>query len=194
MTETQTTRVNVTVYREVQVQVDERGRFYAMPPGARKERTAGNMYEMHRALDKFLDAAKARKRKPCNVLFYYWDEKQGAVCKARYLGTRGRETSTHSVGHACVGPNDRNFTFDRYNRKLRVLPEERVEDGQFLLERRFAAFKKAKDDLDAAVAEWTTEVECPYIGYAPDVNDLDKSQNEMIVRLKLATDLPKETE
>ena len=146
MTETQTTRVNVTMYREVQVQVDERGRFYATPPGARKERTASNMYEMHRALDKFFDTAKARKRKPCNVPFDYWDGKLGAVCKAQYLGTRGRETSTHSVGHACVGSDDHNFTLDRYHRKLLVLSDEHAEDGKFVLEQRFAAFKKAKAD------------------------------------------------
>lgn len=194
MTETQTTRVNVTVYREVQVQVDERGRFYAMPPGARKERTAANMYEMHRTLDKFFDAAKARKRKPCSVPFHYWDEKQGAVCSARYLGTRGRETRTHRVGHACVDDADRNFTLDRYSRKLHVLADEHAEDGKFVLEQRFAAFKKAKADLDAAVAEWTTEVESPYMSYLLDVNELDKCQNEMIVRLKLATDPPKEAE
>ena len=192
MTETTEKRVNVTVYRDVQVQVDERGRFYATPQGARKERQAAHFHEIKTAIDKYIDRAKARKRKPCSVPFHYWNEKQGAVYSARYLGTRGRETSTHSVGHACVNEADRNFTLDRYSSKLHVLPDEYAEDGKFVLEQRFAALKKAKADLDAAVQEWTKEVECPYLGYDPNVDDLDKGQNEMIVRLKLATDPPKE--
>ncbi len=192
MTETTEKRVNVTVYRDVQVQVDEYGRFYATPKGARKERQATHFYEIKATIDKYIDRAKARKRKPCNVPFYYWNEKQGVVCLARYLGTRGRDTSTHSVGHACADSDDRNFTVDRYYRKLRVLPDEHAEDGKLVLEHRFAEFAKAKAALDEAVQEWTKEVECPHLSYAPDVDDLDKSQNEMIVRLKLATDAKEE--
>lgn len=185
MTETEENRVNVTMYRDVQVQVNERGRFFATPQNARKEREAANFYEITKAIDKYLDEAKARKRKPCRVAFHYWNDNEGKVLSAEYLGTRGRDTDTHRMGHACVDQNGRNFTLDRYNRRLRLLSDEHVVDGKTVLEHRYAEYTKAKAALAEAVKEWTEEVEAAYLCYAPNAEELDKSQREMIVQLKL---------
>ena len=186
MTETKEKRVNVTVYRDVQVQVNEVGRFFATPQNARKEREAANFYEIKGAIDKYLDEAKARKRKPCKVAFHYWNEREGKVVSAEYLGTRGRDTNTHRTGHAFVDENGRNFSMDSYNRNLRLLSDEHAEDGKAVLEHRHAEYVKAKAALAEAVDEWTEKVEVAYLCYAPNADELDKSQREMIVRLKLA--------
>lgn len=187
MTETQTTRVNVTTYREVQIQVDERGRFYATPPGARKERSASGMYEMHRVLDKYFDAAAQKKRKGCDVSFKYWDEKNGFVYSGRYLGTRGRATANHEQGHAMQRVDDGLcFTVDRYQRKMRVLTDEQSEKGREVLEMRHDAVKTAQRLLAQAVEEYTQELECSYLPYAPDVKELNTAQNDMIARIQNA--------
>lgn len=187
MTETQTTRVNVTVYREVQIQVDECGRFYATPPGARKERSALGMYEMHRVIDKFFDAAEQKKRKGCDVPFKYWDEDAGRVYLARYLGTRGRATTNHEQGHAMQRVDDGSyFTIDRYTRKMRVLVGGDVEEGRKLLELRHDAVKTAKRMLAEALVQYTEELECAYLPYDADVNDLNTAQNLMIARIQNA--------
>ena len=187
MTETQMTRVNVTMYRDTQIQVDERGQFYATPPGARKERSASGMYEMHRVLDKYFDAAAQKKRKGCDVPFKYWDEDAGRVYFARYLGTRGRATANHEVGHAMQRVDDGSyFTIDRFTRKMRVLTSADVEEARKLLEIRHDALKTAKRLLAEAVVEYTEELECGYIPYAPDVNELNTAQDVMIARIQNA--------
>lgn len=190
-----TTKIFVVEYKGTDVVYDVvNERFKATPVGARKERVARSLNEMRGAIDQFLHKAAEGRRKKFEMAVTLIDD-AGFMRQASYLGTRGRDTKTHSTGHAFRWNDvedgstlEKFFTWTNYaTRKLCVVSLKSTEAQRQEYREALVALAKAEERLREAQLAISSMVSLPGVPWSPDIEDLNNTQEEAAAVLKKAT-------
>ena len=146
------------------------------------------MFNIKALIDQYFRDRELVKRKTCRVPVRSWDVARGQATDVFYLGTRGRATATHERGHAFTDGEGRNWTLDRFNSTITVLPDSVTPEQLTRLENAYDEYATAKTRLHNLTKKLTVEAVLPYIGYSVELDELSDKQNQAVGALTAAAD------
>lgn len=173
-----TKRAHVTNYEGTDIYVDDQGCFYATPPGCRKERSSGSMYNIKSDIRKIVERARQKKRKDVNYPVAIFDQANGHVdVNAKYVGVRGKSTDYLEAGHVIeLNGNKRNT--DSF-KTLRVVPKCISQDTIFELEAAHELMRAAQEAYRIALNKATVGVKLAHVStYEPTATQLIQDQEK----------------
>ena len=177
-------------HRDTAIEVRADGWFYATPAGARKERQCSTLSGLKRLIDECLQHQETLRRPACSQEFKGYCKESGRVKVVRYLGTRGRNSARHGIGHAFeVVEGKEAFTHSPYG-AIRAVPASVTAENITLIEDAHRAIVEAQEALQDAVELHTVSLDMTrFSTYHPTLGDLTEAQEKMLTRLRSLGDL-----